>query len=53
LFGNGKRIVNLDAKVADRAFHLGMAEQKLDRAQIARAAVNESRFRPTVMPSSA
>jgi hypothetical protein len=30
----GERIVNLDAKVSDRALYLGVPEEQLDRAKV-------------------
>jgi hypothetical protein len=40
LFGNSERVINLDAEIADRAFDLGVAEQELDRSQVACAPVD-------------
>jgi hypothetical protein len=42
LFRYGERVINLDAKISDRAFDLGMAEQKLHGSQIAGPAVDQS-----------
>jgi hypothetical protein len=36
LLGDGKRIINLDAEIADRTFQLRVAKQELDRTQVAR-----------------
>lgn len=40
LFGNSERVINLDAKIADRAFDLGVAEQELHGSQVSCAPVN-------------
>ena len=40
-------IVDLDAKVADGTFDAGVAEQKLHRTQVPRAAVDQGRFGST------
>ena len=32
LFGNGERVVNLDAEVSDRALYLGVPKEPLNRA---------------------
>ena len=40
LFGNSERVINLNAKISDRAFDLGVAEQELDRSQVACAPVD-------------
>jgi hypothetical protein len=37
----GKGVLNLDAKVSDGAFDLGVAEQKLHGTQFARSAVDQ------------
>ena len=37
-------IFNLDAKVSHGAFQLGVAEQELDRADVARAPVDQRRL---------
>jgi hypothetical protein len=44
LFGNRERVVNLDAKIADRAFDLGVAEQELHGSRIHCAAVGQRCF---------
>lgn len=41
LFGNGERVVHLDAEIADRAFDLDVAEQELHRSQIPRPPVDQ------------
>ena len=41
-FGDRKRVFQIDAKIADCAVHLGVAEQKLDCAQIAGLPINLS-----------
>ena len=41
LLRDGKGIVYLDAQIADRTFDLGVAEQKLDRSEIASPFVDE------------
>jgi hypothetical protein len=40
LLGYRQSIINLDTKIADRAFNLGMAKQQLDGPQIAGAAID-------------
>src|SRR3984893_4003155 len=45
LFSDGERVINLDTEIADRTFHPRVAEQKLDCAQVARAAVDQGRLR--------
>jgi hypothetical protein len=44
LFRYCKRVINFDAQIANGAFDLGVAEQKLDGAEIANAAVYERRL---------
>jgi len=39
LFGNSERVINLDAKIADRALDLSVAEQELRRSQVYCASV--------------
>jgi deoxyxylulose-5-phosphate synthase len=46
LFRYREGVVYLDAKVPDRTFDFGVAEQKLHRSQIACAPVNQGRLRP-------
>ena len=44
LFGDAERVVDLDPKIADCAFELGMTEEKLNRPQIARLLVDLGAF---------
>ena len=44
--GDIKRVVDLDAEVSNRAFDLGVAEEQLNRPQVARAPVDQGRLRP-------
>jgi hypothetical protein len=44
LFRYCKRVINFDAQIANGAFDLGVAEQKLDGTEIASAAVYERRL---------
>jgi hypothetical protein len=46
LFGDGEGIVNFDAEIPHGALHLGMAKQKLNRSEIARATVDQRRLGP-------
>jgi len=46
LLGHLQGVIHLDAEVTDRAFEFGMPEQKLDRAQVLRPAVDQGRLRP-------
>jgi len=46
LFRDGQGIVDLDAKITDRAFELGVAQKKLDRSQIPRPLVNKGCLGP-------
>ena len=46
LLGDGERVIDLDAEIAHRALDLGVAEQKLDRPQIAGAAVDQRGLGP-------
>src|ERR1019366_7871385 len=46
LLRNCQRIVDLDPEIADRAFQLGMPEQKLDRAKISGASIDQGDLRP-------
>ena len=45
LLGNCQGVVYFDAEVSDRAFDLGMPEQQLDGPEIARATIDQCRFR--------
>jgi hypothetical protein len=45
LFSDGERVINLDSEISDRAFHPRVAKQKLNRAQIAGAAVDQGSLR--------
>jgi hypothetical protein len=42
LFGDGERIVNLDAEVPDGALHFRVPKEKLNRAKVPRPSVNQS-----------
>jgi hypothetical protein len=44
LFRYCQGIIDLDAKIPDRAFDLGMSEQKLDGPEIASPPVNQGSF---------
>jgi hypothetical protein len=44
LFRYRKGVINLDAKISDGAFDLGVAEQKLHSTQVARAPVDQCRL---------
>jgi hypothetical protein len=44
LFGDGERVVDLDAEVSDRALHLSVAEEQLYRAKVPGAPVDQSRL---------
>lgn len=46
LLGNLQGIIDLDAKVPNSAFQLGMAEQKLNGPQVLRAFVDQGCLRP-------
>jgi hypothetical protein len=41
LFGNGEGVVDLNTKVSDGAFDLGVAEQELNSPQVAGAAIDQ------------
>jgi len=45
LFSDGERVINLDTEIADRTFDPRVAKQKLDCAQVARAAVDQGCLR--------
>jgi hypothetical protein len=45
-FSNLNGIVNLDAKIANSALDLGMAQQELDRAQVAGSSIDQRGFGP-------
>ena len=44
LLGNGKGVIHLDAKVANRALDLAVPKKQLHSSQIARAAVDQRRL---------
>ena len=46
LLGDLDSVIDLDAEVANRAFDLRMAEQKLDRPQISSSPIDQHRLRP-------
>jgi hypothetical protein len=39
--GDGERIVDLDAEIPDRAFHLGVAKEQLNRPEIAGTTIDQ------------
>jgi hypothetical protein len=43
-FRDIKRVIDLYAKISDRALDLGVTEEELDRSQVARAAVDQCRL---------
>jgi hypothetical protein len=45
LFRNCQGVIDLDAKISDCAFDLGMPEQELDRPQVARPPINQGGLR--------
>ena len=47
LLGDGERVVHLDAEIADRALQLGVAEQELDRSEVASAPVYQGYLGPS------
>jgi hypothetical protein len=47
LLGNGKRIVDIDPEIPDRALDLGVTEQELDGSEIAGSPVDHRRLRAT------
>ena len=44
LLGYGKSVIDFNAQIPDRAFDLGVSEQKLDGSQISRAAIDQGCF---------
>jgi hypothetical protein len=44
LFRYGQGVIDLNAKIPDRAFDLGMPEQELDGPEIACPSINQGRF---------
>jgi hypothetical protein len=44
-FSDGKRVIDLNSEVSHRTLDLGVPEQKLHRAQVARPAVDQNRLR--------
>jgi hypothetical protein len=46
--GQREGILDINAKVADRALNLRMAKQNLHGAQVSRLLVDDRRFRPAV-----
>jgi hypothetical protein len=44
LFGYFQRIIHLNAQISNRAFELGVPEQKLDRPEILGSSVNQRCF---------
>jgi hypothetical protein len=44
-FSDGKRVIDLNSEVSHRTLDLGVPEQKLHRAQVARPAVDQGRLR--------
>jgi hypothetical protein len=44
LFRYCQGVINLDAKISDRAFDLGMPEQQLDSPQVARSPIDQRSF---------
>jgi hypothetical protein len=47
LFRYRERVIDLDAKVTDRALNLRMAQQELDGAKVSGAPVDQGSFRPS------
>ena len=43
--GYGDRVIDLDAKVSDRALHLGMAKEQLNRANVSCSCVDQALVR--------
>ena len=52
LLGYGERVVYLNAEIADRALDLGVPEQQLDCAEIARSAIDQRYLRSPQRMSS-
>lgn len=44
LFGDGKRVIDLDAEVSDGALHLGVAKEQLNRPEIAGTPIDQRRL---------
>jgi hypothetical protein len=44
LFRYRERVIDLNAKIPDRAFDLGVPEQELDGSEIACPSIDQSRF---------
>jgi hypothetical protein len=44
LLGDGERVIGLDAEIPDRALHLGVAKEQLNRAEVPGPPVNQSRL---------
>jgi hypothetical protein len=42
--GESERILNIDAKISDGAFNLGVTQQNLNGQQVASLLVNDGRF---------
>jgi hypothetical protein len=40
LLGDRERVIDVDAEVSDRALHLGVAKEQLNRAEVAGSSVN-------------
>jgi hypothetical protein len=47
LLGDGERVIDLEAKVPDRALHLGMAEEQLNRAEVPGSPIDQGRLGST------
>jgi hypothetical protein len=47
LLGDRERIVDLDAEVPDRALHLGVAKEQLDRAEVPGSPIDQGRLSST------
>ena len=47
LLSDGERVIDLDAKVPDRALHLGMAEEQLNHAEVSGSPIDQSRLGST------
>ena len=44
LLGNGERVIDLDAKISDRALHFGVPKEELNRAEVPGSPMNHSRL---------